>query len=138
MLVSEQIIQVLDNLCQKFGIAFDWANENVIPYIQELMTRYIHYKISMDIVGIVVGIMLIIATIVLIKLDIYAHTKFEESDGDSIGWAVMFYFSIVAQTLMGLIGITVIGTGVCDLIQNIFVPEITVYEYITGLMQSIK
>ena len=31
MTVSEQIIQVIDALCEKFGIAIDWTTQNIIP-----------------------------------------------------------------------------------------------------------
>ena len=30
MTVSEQIIQVLDALCEKFGLVIDWTSENAI------------------------------------------------------------------------------------------------------------
>lgn len=36
MTVSEQIISVLDALCEKFGIAINWTEENVIPYVEIL------------------------------------------------------------------------------------------------------
>ena len=37
---SQEIINVLDYLCNKFGIAIDWTSENVIPYIEELCERF--------------------------------------------------------------------------------------------------
>ena len=39
MQVSDQIIQVLDALCEKFGIVINWSGENVIPYLQELIKK---------------------------------------------------------------------------------------------------
>ena len=33
---SEQIIEVLNALCEKFGIAIDWTAENVMPYLTDL------------------------------------------------------------------------------------------------------
>lgn len=37
--LSDQIISVLDALCEKFGIAIDWTSQNVIPYIQLLAKK---------------------------------------------------------------------------------------------------
>ena len=42
MKVSEQIIQVLDALCAKLGMAIDWTADNVIPYIEKLCGKYIN------------------------------------------------------------------------------------------------
>ena len=33
-MVSDQIIKVLDNLCDKFGLAIDWSSKNVQPYLR--------------------------------------------------------------------------------------------------------
>ena len=41
MTVSEQIIQVVDMLCEKFGMAIDWTGENVIPYIEVLCKKLV-------------------------------------------------------------------------------------------------
>lgn len=46
MNVSEQIIQVIDNLAQKFGIVIDWTDENIVPIFQQLADKYIR-KIKM-------------------------------------------------------------------------------------------
>lgn len=34
--MSEDIIKVLDNLAQKFGIAIDWTSQNAMPYLEDL------------------------------------------------------------------------------------------------------
>ena len=31
MEISQQVIKVLDAVCDKFGIAIDWTSNNVIP-----------------------------------------------------------------------------------------------------------
>ena len=54
--MSEEIIKVLDNIGQKFGIAIDWTSENVLPYIQDLMHRVALNSIIGNIVGLIVGI----------------------------------------------------------------------------------
>ena len=33
MKVSNQIIEVLEYLCQKFGIVIDWTSESILPYL---------------------------------------------------------------------------------------------------------
>ena len=45
MNVSDQIIQVIEHLGQKFGIAINWSSENLMPIVEELCTKYISYEI---------------------------------------------------------------------------------------------
>lgn len=52
--VSDQIIQVLDALCDKFGLAIDWGAQNVLPYAQELMGKMVSYKLWTSVMWIVV------------------------------------------------------------------------------------
>lgn len=68
MKVSEQIIQVLDALCEKFGMAIDWTADNVIPYIEKLCGKYINYEIATSIVWIVVALAMCIPGFILFKL----------------------------------------------------------------------
>ena len=45
MEMSEQIIKVLDSVCEKFGIAIDWTNNNVLPYIQQLGDKIVKHDL---------------------------------------------------------------------------------------------
>ena len=38
-MVSNQIIEVLNEICNKFGLTIDWTSKNVYPYLQELMGK---------------------------------------------------------------------------------------------------
>ena len=53
MSISDQIIAVINDLCQKFGIAIDWTAESVLPYIEDLCARYIQFEIQTSIAWIV-------------------------------------------------------------------------------------
>lgn len=68
MTVSEQIIQVLDNLGEKFGLAIDWSSENILPYANELMNKAVSYELWMNIVPLVlVGVGMIISWTIFLK-----------------------------------------------------------------------
>lgn len=49
MTVPDEIIKVLDYLCEKIGVTINWASsqvsDNVLPYIQEVVRRYTIYEI---------------------------------------------------------------------------------------------
>ena len=46
MTVSSEIIEVLDYLGEKFGIAIDWTSNNVLPYLQTLADKFIKWEIT--------------------------------------------------------------------------------------------
>ena len=49
-----QYVELLDALCEKFGIAVDWTQGNIVPYVQQLTSKYVYYRICTSIVQIVV------------------------------------------------------------------------------------
>ena len=73
MTVSDQIIAVLNDLCEKFGVAIDWSSENIIPYLQALCEKYIHYEIATSIAYIVLACIGIAITMFIVK-----KTDFDE------------------------------------------------------------
>lgn len=130
--MSEEIIKVLDNLAQRFGIAIDWTNQNVMPYIQELMERFIVYKNAQAIMWIIISIIaLIISTIVCKK--IHKFKKKNDIDAyDDECFVIMFGYMFAGFIIVGFL--IALLCNIDGLIQNICMPEITILNYITGLM----
>ena len=60
MQVSDQIIQVLDAVCKKMGVAIDWTldwtQSTIIPYVQQLMGKIVAYELWTSIVWILFGV----------------------------------------------------------------------------------
>lgn len=57
--MADEIIKVLDDLSRRFGIAVDWSSQNMMPYLQTLGNKLVHYEIGMAILWIVIGILCI-------------------------------------------------------------------------------
>lgn len=99
-MVSDQIIQVMDAIAEKMGVAINWAADNVMPYVQQLCSRYITYRMAMSLSSV---ILCAIVTAVLWKVSMFFHKKAAEDDWDCdnpcfwgaiFGW-VMFFFSCI-------------------------------------------
>ena len=58
MTVSEQVIQVIDVLCARFGIVVDWTNENAIPYLTTLCGKLVSYEIGTSIAWMVIWLVI--------------------------------------------------------------------------------
>lgn len=127
--MSDEIIKVLDDLGDRFGIAIDWTSENVLPYLQNLMDRFITYNIAMDILYIVVCVIIIVGAIIgMPKISRYAKEKMEEhplSDWDC-GFFVINVFWVIASvfsTIYLLISIS-------DIIKSVTIPEVVIFNYL--------
>ena len=57
-MVSSQIIDVINELCSKFGIAIDWSQKNVQPYLESLVIKAVNYELYTSIMWIVIGAIL--------------------------------------------------------------------------------
>ena len=130
--MSEEIIKVLDNLAQRFGIAIDWTNQYVMPYIQELMGRFIVYKNAQAIMWIIISIVVIIGSIIVCKKlrRDEVENNIDEYDDEAV--YVAFGYIGTAIAISGFL--IALLCNIDGLIQNICIPEITILNYITSLM----
>ena len=135
MEVSEQVIKVLDAVCDKFGIAIDWTSNNVIPYIQELGNKIITYDICMSIMWLVIGSAIPLTVAILIKkflnqkkLEVKeSMNDYYFSDG-SLDAGAWYCYLIIGMLLIIAIVIGTISSQ--SIIQDITFPEKTIIEFI--------
>ena len=122
MTVSNQIIAVLDAICEKFGIVIDWTASNIIPYLQDLCKRIVTYEIATSAAW-------IILQVAILLLAFYIRNKkikpLAEADDDD-------YYIVIATTIcivIAIIATIVICVQVADVIKALAIPEITIYEF---------
>lgn len=122
MAVSEQIIQVLDKLCEKVGLVIDWSATNVLPQVQILCEKYIHWEISTSIVWIVIGALLMLSAIFVWVWEIV-------NDWATDGLTFLFILPF------GGAGVVIILTQIFDIVRcNVF-PEMQIINYINFLIK---
>lgn len=131
--MSEEIIKVLDELGKRFGIVIDWSNQNIIPYLQELLQRFIYYKNITACVEIIISIAMIIAGVVMFRfLNKWRKSDNYDSDylSNDVELATLGYiFSICIIAL----GIGLILGNLFGIVKNVCMPEMVVYEYIKNI-----
>ena len=135
MEVSEQVIKVLDAVCDKFGIAIDWTSNNVIPYIQELGHKIIIYDICNSIIWLVIGSAIPSTVAILIKkflnkkkLEAQESSNVYYYAGGSLDEGALYCYLIIGILLVIAF---VIGTiGLQSIIQDVVFPEKTLIEFI--------
>lgn len=130
--MSDEIIKLLDDLGRRFGIAIDWSSENVMPYLQDLMNRYIKYEIITSIVWLVVLIISSIGMIIAIQKLI----KHQQEHNKSCSYACeIIWPTVTSIVFMFLIIFCIIGIGcqINDLIMCNVIPEKLIVNYISNL-----
>lgn len=122
MTISSQIIEVLDDLCRRFGIVIDWSAENVMPYLQELAGKFISWEIATSKMWIVALILMFIVGVILFIADI--------KTGFADGFCAMFGFCLTAAAIAGIICQT------HDILTCIHFPEKMIFDYVSNLMST--
>lgn len=120
--LAENIIEILNYIGEKLGIAIDWSANNILPYLQELGKKYITYKISLDWFWIIFGaVLIIIGVICWIVI------------GAALGEPGLGFFVFCIGLVIGGI---VISCNVYDMIQCRTFPEKVLFEYVRSIWQS--
>ena len=138
MTVSEQIIQVIDALCEKFGIVINWTGENVIPCIEILCRKLVTYEICTSIAWMVIMALFSVGSIVVTKkfAPTFKRGLEEDKRNYNCGWEIGTTFVIIGLVVLNLTTVIVIGTQIMDIIKCATFPEIYVFEYVSGLISS--
>lgn len=119
--MSDEIIKVLDDLGDRFGIAIDWTSENALPYLQDLMSRYIKYETMTSIMWMVTGVIGLLLGIIFI----YKGFKSDDPDENDAGLVLIFTFVTIAC-------IVIIIFQISDIITVNTIPEKMIYEYLSN------
>ena len=130
--MSDEIIKILDDLGQRFGIAIDWSSQNVMPYLKDLMSRFASYEVITSIIWIVIALVGIIGCLVgILVVNKHANKVLEEdpySDWNS-GRGVLIVIGIIA---IGCFVICIIFQSL-DIVTCYTIPEKMILEYLKDL-----
>ena len=65
--MSEEVIKIFDYIGEKLGVAIDYTQDNIYPYLEDLWHRYITYEIIKNSIGCTVAIILILISLFIAK-----------------------------------------------------------------------
>lgn len=117
--MSQEIIKVLDNLCEKFGIAIDWTSQNVKPYLQELFVKYTNYEMATSIMWLVIFVMILVAGVLFIRWSLKNSKNYvERTDADAF-----IFIATLTSFIICIISVIAICCQVLDVIKCYTFPE---------------
>lgn len=115
-----EIEKALDQLAEKFGIVVDWSQDNIYPYIRDILNRYRTASIVQDAVTIVLFVLgAILATLVLKYIFKQDRKYIISADADDFISAIIIAVCIV--WLLIFVPATILN--IYDITEWIFVPE---------------
>lgn len=137
--VSNQIIEVLNALCEKFGIVIDWTGQNVMPYVQELIKKAVNYELWTSIGWFLIWAIFIFAFFKLIYW--YIKNRYDKNNRIIEFITDDEYFFCIGSGLFLIFGgiwtiISIIGivTQVMDIITCLTFPEKIIFNMIQSMM----
>lgn len=131
MTVSEQIIQVLDNLGEKFGLAIDWSSENILPYASELMNKAVSYELWMNIGTLAfIGIGMIIPWTIFFKT--IKNKDFDWYDYSKTG--LIAFVSIIVAVVFSMIFIFCAIYCIPTIIACLIFPEKIIFDIVQSML----
>ena len=127
--MSTEIIKVLDALAERFGIAIDWTQENIVPYLQMLYKKFITYEIATSAVWLVIGIIMTVIAIKLVRW-LFSDDDDAEECRDEEGLAILIFLICIVLAASGL---CIVGCQIFDIVTCLTFPEKMIFEYINTL-----
>lgn len=116
-------IQVLDELSKKFGLMVDWSQQNIQPYVQDLVGRVANYEIGTSLVWSIISLFAIVVSLFAFK-KIIRGCETEHDKGECILFGGLLLLGLSA-TLM---------VQIFDIIRCFTLPEMVFVSYIQNLM----
>lgn len=142
--MSDEIINVLNYICDKIGIVIDWTADNVYPQVMDILSRY---RILMLINNAVCIVFAIIASIVLLclwKKAIKARETASKEQTSNFWWHYYrngsvdingVFGLIIASIFIGFIILLLFGLGFSSFFRWLLVPEIKYLEVLKTYIQ---
>lgn len=121
--MTKETIETVNELAEQFGIAIDWTSENVMPYLQDLINRYITVGIWTN------TLVLVIAIAVCVIYIMIAKKKIEE------GSCYDFEIICIGVGVVILCGL-IVSICVAGLVEYICIPEIKFARSIGDILQG--
>lgn len=132
MAVSDQIIAVFDALCEKLGVAVDWTQQNVLPYLQDVSLRYVRYELAWSIFTVLETLFAFIAIALFARFCVRKARVEMESTDRKLWWGMASVIAVALLCCCVIARLDGIENAVRTIIACLTIPESVV---INGLSQ---
>lgn len=145
MTFSEQFKDVFNMLCEKIGVAIDWTQENIIPYVMELCKRFVVLNIVEEALWLVSSIIAVVIVGFLSKKIFEDYRKCADTGDDTFWWEKFLgdvsprigtIFALVISGFVLLFELVMIPYSISELLKWAIVPEVQLIKEITSFISA--
>lgn len=134
--MSKEIIEVLEYISGKIGVAIDFTSENVWPQVMEVLSRYGRYEITANVITLLVCFILMAICVRALRMVFKDYCKYKNEEVSTVFWRVGRYGGatdmcvlIVAFSYVVLFIAFIVCAFHCnDLLRWIYIPEIQILD----------
>lgn len=145
MTFSEQFKDIFNMLCEKIGIAIDWTQDNIVPYVMELCKRFVILNVVEEAIWLVSGIAAVVIVGFLSKKLFKDYRKCASTREDTFWWERFcgdvspkngtFIVFIVGGVAL-IFGLIAIPCSISELLKWAIVPEVQLIKEITSFISA--
>lgn len=120
--MDTDFVEIINQIAEQFGVFIDWGSANIVPYLYDLQSRIVKYKIAtcgcLIILFNIIGIIIIWCTIKIIK---------NETIKDKSGITAAFISFLILDGLLLIL-------SYFTLAKCFWVPEVIVLNFLQTYM----
>lgn len=133
--IVDQIVKIIEALCEKLGIAVDWTTETVGPYVEEIVGKFIKFEIASSIFNICIVVFLsALCWGILLGTMKEIFEKMNDVAGEL--WAALWVVMVIITGIVSIITLINVGMEIYDIIMAKVFPERLVFEYVSSQLSS--
>lgn len=125
--MSNEFSEALDALGEKFGIVIDWTQQNIQPYVQDLMQRVVQYNLVTNIIISVISLTIFILGVYWVFKNV--NNALSNSD-DTIS-----YVKCILGIICSVFCFIILAKTIPTIIRCYYLPEVV---FIKELQQLLK
>lgn len=131
----DEIIKLLDELAKRFGIAIDWTSENVMPYLEDLCSRFITYNIVVNVFWIIMAFVVICFDVWFVKKSYQMYKEDRNNiffETFSFGRDVTYLWiaTVITVIVFSLISVILGLVALLEIPKLIFIPEVFMIDWL--------
>jgi hypothetical protein len=136
--MANEIIKVIDELAKRFGIAIDWTNQNILPYLETLGDKFVSYELWTSVTMIVAYILACLVVSIGIKyLNKNKDFGVEYRYGGGVNKECRYFcYTVIAIALIALSYFII--DQVFDIITCLTFPEKIIFEELKVIYGTMK
>lgn len=131
--LSSQIIELLNYLGEKMGVAIDWTNSNMMPYLESIFSKYINYFFLSRVIP--MGLILIVAIFFTIISVRYLKRR-TDFNPDKYFMDCLYVTFLIISVIVLIIVFIVLFFMLPDLIACWTFPEKIILDYLKSFVNG--